>query len=359
MIIEQLSSLIDDAAVCEPWRLTGRELREVAVALQKTRTSLDALMSRIAGSAEGMGLPGDDGATSTTVWLANQTGMHKGEAAKLVSMARVTTEHTEATRTAWATGGLSTDKARVIMKAIDRLPDWVDDEPRRDAEAHLIRLAGEHNIDDLKRLANRVLEVIDPDGADEELGKKLRAEEEKAWNATRLKMSRRGDGTTRGTFTIPTADADTLRAAIEGIIAPRRNTLNAQKYGMDIDDFTNLPRDQKMGHAFIELINHLPTGALPMAGGLAATVAVTIDIDDLRTGQGTATTTSGTDVSAAKAQRMACNAHLVALYLDSDSRVIDHGMTRRLFDRHQRLALAVHDGGCVWAGMGVPPHKSA
>ncbi|WP_456694608.1 hypothetical protein, partial [Aeromicrobium sp. P5_D10] len=68
MIIEQLSSLIDDAAVCEPWRLTGRELREVAVALQKTRTSLDALMSRIAGSAEGMGLPGDDGATSTTVW---------------------------------------------------------------------------------------------------------------------------------------------------------------------------------------------------------------------------------------------------------------------------------------------------
>ncbi|WP_456698851.1 DUF222 domain-containing protein, partial [Aeromicrobium sp. P5_D10] len=134
---------------------------------------MDALMSRIAGSAEGMGLPGDDGATSTTVWLANQTGMHKGEAAKLVSMARVTTEHTEATRTAWATGGLSTDKARVIMKAIDRLPDWVDDEPRADAEAHLIRLAGEHNIDDLKRLANRVLEVIDPDGADEELGKKL------------------------------------------------------------------------------------------------------------------------------------------------------------------------------------------
>jgi hypothetical protein len=68
-----------------------------------------------------------------------------------------------------------------------------------------------------------------------------------------------------------------------------------------------------MGHAFIELINHLPKNALPLAGGLAATVAVTVDINDLRTGQGTATNTSGTTMSATKAQRMACNAHLVAL----------------------------------------------
>lgn len=60
-------------------------------------------------------------------------------------------------------------------------------------------------------------------------------------------------------------------------------------------------------------------------------------------------------MSARKAQRLTCNAHLVALYLDSDSRVIDHGMTRRLFDRHQRLALAIRDGGCVWAGCDRPP----
>ena len=110
-----------------------------------------------------------------------------------------------------------------------------------------------------------------------------------------------------------------------------------------------------MGLAFIELINHLPTESLPKAGGLAATVAVTIDIDDLRTGQGIATNTSGTTISATKAQRLACNAHLVALYLDSESRVLDHGMTQRLFDRHQRLALAVRDQGCVWPGCDRPP----
>jgi hypothetical protein len=70
-------------------------------------------------------------------------------------MAGHSSSTTAATREAWAAGELSTAQAAVIMQAIDALPDWVDDEPRRDAEAHLIRLAGDYNLDDLKRLANR------------------------------------------------------------------------------------------------------------------------------------------------------------------------------------------------------------
>ena len=108
--------------------------------------------------------PKDDGATSTTAWLANLTGITKGEAAKLVGLSRVTTKLTGA---AWTFGQVTTDQAGVIMKAIDGLPDWVGDEERADAEKHLIDLAGDHNLDDLKRLANHVMEVIDPDGADE------------------------------------------------------------------------------------------------------------------------------------------------------------------------------------------------
>ena len=350
MLIEQLSSLTDDLAAFEAWALTGSEVREVAVALQRARTTMDAALARVAGAADGMGLATDDGATSTTAWLAGLTGVSKGESAKLVAMSRVTTELTGA---AWMRGEVTTDQAGVIMKAIDGLPDWVGDQERTDAETHLIKLAGEHHLDDLKRLANHVLEVIDPDGADEVLGEKLLAEEQRAWDATRLTMRRRGDGTTKGAFLMPDADADVLRAAVEGIIAPRRSGLNEARHG--VGDFNTLPRAQRMGLAFTELINHLPTESLPQAGGLAATVAVTIDLDDLRTGQGVATTTSGTTISATKAQRLACNAHLVALYLDSDSRVLDHGMTRRLFDRHQRLALAVRDGGCVWAGCDRPP----
>ncbi|WP_332644734.1 HNH endonuclease signature motif containing protein [Aeromicrobium sp.] len=350
MLIEQLSSLTDDLAAFEAWTLTGSEVRESAVAMQKARTSLDAALARMAGAAEDMGLAKDDGATSTTAWLADLTGISKGESAKLVGLSRVTTDLTGA---AWTRGDVTTDQASVIMKAIDTLPEWVGDAERADAEVHLIALAGEHNLDDLRRLANHVLEVIDPDGADEILGKQLQAEEQRAWDATRFSTRRCGDGTTDGKFKLPDADADVLQAAIEGIIAPRRANFNETRHG--VDDFNALPRDQRMGLAFTELINHLPTEALPKAGGLAATVAVMVNIDDLRTGRGIATNTSGTTISATKAQRLACNAHLVALYLDSPSRVLDHGMAKRLFDRHQRLALAVRDRGCVWPGCDRPP----
>ncbi|KAA1375917.1 hypothetical protein, partial [Aeromicrobium fastidiosum] len=68
MLIEQLSSLTDEVAALEPWTLTGAEVREVIAAVQTTRTALDAVMSRLAGCADDMGLPKDDGATSTTAW---------------------------------------------------------------------------------------------------------------------------------------------------------------------------------------------------------------------------------------------------------------------------------------------------
>nr|MCW2729036.1 hypothetical protein [Aeromicrobium sp.] len=41
MIIEQLSTLTDDLAALEPWTLTGSEVRQVVVAVQRARTSLD------------------------------------------------------------------------------------------------------------------------------------------------------------------------------------------------------------------------------------------------------------------------------------------------------------------------------
>ncbi|MET0448215.1 MAG: hypothetical protein ABW004_07395, partial [Aeromicrobium sp.] len=89
MIIEQLSSLTDELAALEPWTLTGSEVREVVSAVQKARTSLDAVMARLVGSADQMGLPKDDGATSATAWLASRVAMTKGEAAKLVGLSRV------------------------------------------------------------------------------------------------------------------------------------------------------------------------------------------------------------------------------------------------------------------------------
>jgi hypothetical protein len=130
MIIEQLSSVTEELAGLEPWRLTGAEVREVVVAVQRARTCLDAVLSGLAGCADAMGLPKDDGAASTTAWLSNLTSITKGEATKLVALARVTSDSTAVTRAAWAAGDLSTEQASVIMTAIDALPEWCGETER-------------------------------------------------------------------------------------------------------------------------------------------------------------------------------------------------------------------------------------
>ncbi len=110
-----------------------------------------------------------------------------------------------------------------------------------------------------------------------------------------------------------------------------------------------------MGRAFVELLEHLPTDALPKHGVANAAVVVTISEDKLTTAIGEATLTTGTAISAAQARRLACNAGLLPLVLGGDSAILDLGLTQRLFDRYQRIALAIRDQGCIFPSCDRPP----
>ena len=70
--------------------------------------------------------------------------------------------------------------------------------------------------------------------------------------------------------------------------------------------------------------------------------------------RGTGTTLSGDVLSPGVVRRMACDAEIIPMVLGGDSKPLDVGRSRRLFTRAQRLALAVRDKGCSWAGCSVP-----
>jgi hypothetical protein len=72
-------------------------------------------------------------------------------------------------------------------------------------------------------LGRRLFEVIDPERADEHEGRLLEAEEARARALTWLRMRPVGDGTTRGSFRLPDAQADMLRTVLEGYASPRRH----------------------------------------------------------------------------------------------------------------------------------------
>ncbi len=104
----------------------------------------------------------------------------------------------------------------------------------------------------------------------------------------------------------------------------------------------------------MELLEHLPADKLPSHGTGNATVVVTVDHHKLLAGVGEATLTTGTPVSVGQARRLACNAGVLPAVLGADSAILDLGRARRLFDRYQRIALAVRDRGCVFAGCERP-----
>jgi hypothetical protein len=63
---------------------------------------------------------------------------------------------------------------------------------------------------------------------------------------------------------------------------------------------------------------------------------------------------TGGPISTGQARRLACNAAIVPMVLAGDSTILDLGTSRRLFDRHQRLALRARDKGCIWPSCDRP-----
>ena len=275
MVIEEsqagsLAARLAQIAGTEVWKLTDEQLTCEVADVARIRSSVDELLTRLTVAAEGRDLPGLAGATSTTAWLAHLTRLSRTQAAKVVKHGEHLSDLVEETRRAWSAGSVSTEQATIICKAVATLPDWVGDFERSRAEAHLLDLAQSFGTDDLKRLANHVLEVIDPDGAEQHAGEQLDAQEKKAHGKTELIMFGAGNGMTRGRFQLPTVQAGILKTVLEGLASPRRNAPNIYDRDGEHSDAANGPltRQQKLGRAFCELIDspkHFVQGGAPPA----------------------------------------------------------------------------------------------
>lgn len=94
---------------------------------------------------------------------------------------------------------------------------------------------------------------------------------------------------------------------------------------------------------------------LPTIGGAAPTLVVSVRGSDL-VGQIGWAHVDGCDepVSRAVAQHAACAGVIQRVLLGDNGRVTRIGTEERVFNRHQRRAIALRDGGCVIPGCGVP-----
>ncbi len=343
-----LHAELDTVADASVWSMDADETGQTLVSLERAASRLAELKARVAAHAEFVGVGDDVAASSTAAWLAHTTRQTRGAAAATMKLGRSLEAH-PATRDALAAGRILVEQARVILRAIDRLPDTLDPALITKAERHLLDLAGDHDARALTRLGKRLFEVIAPDEADAREAALLEAEEAAAAKACHLTMVDDGHGKTSGTFTLPTVHGAALRKMLAAIAAPKHQ--HATKGAGNSDGFGARPTPEALGHALCELIERYPADDLPDTGGVSATMVVLIDVDTLMGRlEKAGVLDTGEKISPAMARRLACEAGLIPVVLDGPSQPIDVGRKSRNFTEPQRVVMLVRDGGCKAEG---------
>jgi hypothetical protein len=321
------------------WTMSPAETRDLLPRITRLRARLDSLELRTAVHADRTEVGADTGATSSAVWWAHETHQTQRDAASSMKLAKALERH-EPVADALANGAILTDQARVIVEAVDALPDDLQPEVKPQARAYLLAQAAHHDAKALRILGRRVFEVVAPDLAEAHEAKTLEAEEKRAEQKARLTMHDDGHGTTYGRFQIPTHVADKLRKALHALANPQAGGEGSSPHGM--------------GLAFLAYINRYPTDRLPQAGGLDATVVVTMTLDTLMGGLQAAQLDTGTRISPSLARKLACQAGVIPVVLGGRSQVVDIGRRARFHTKAQRIALAVQHGGCYVEGCDRP-----
>ncbi|GAA5112989.1 HNH endonuclease signature motif containing protein [Alloalcanivorax gelatiniphagus] len=304
-------------------------------------------------------------------WLAQHTRTRFDDARADLALATALDREGQVLAAAMREGAVTLAQARVVQRAVAALPATVDAGTRAQAEAHLVEQAGEFGPKELGRIGRRILDVVAPDIAEAAEAARLADLEANAERLTRLSMRRLGDGTTRISSRVPDHAATRFATYLEAYASPRREASATR-----VDDrgdasaatahdlVARLAYPKRMGQAFVQLLEGLDPGRLPIHGGDATTVVVTIPLASLRAdlaagdliggGLVPGDDLTGAGITAGQVRRLACTARILPAVLGGDSLPLDLGRSRRLFSPGQRKALLLRDRTCRAEGCDVP-----
>ena len=210
---------------------------------------------------------------------------------------------------------------------------------------------------ELARICERLVEHVDPDGS--------RPREAIRADRRFLTLGRCADGMTKLEGRLTPAASARVRAVLEPLAAPRRTAESGPHGGERVvpDPRT---REQRLHDALDEgCARLLRSGDVPAAGGVPASVIITIDAEQLLQAAtagagagaraGTVEVATGEVLSVREALVLATEAEIFPVVLGAGGRPLHFGRTRRLATASQTYALIARDGGCSFPGCTVPP----
>lgn len=297
------------------------------------------------------------GGSSPGVWLAGLLAVNHAEGMRLASRARVldaTTGDPVATPivTDARRGRIGIEHAAAAAKAVTALPEDLSPDQREACVSEMRMHARALDPAGVAAVGAHLLEVVDPDRAEAELGRRLADQDRRATQARGLVVGRVRDGVVRGRFALPAADVATVRAALEPLAAPHP-AVAADDSGIPVRDPRTHP--QRMADALVGLCDRaLDSASLPTAGGERPQLAITIDWDSLRARISGGQLLDGTDLAPDVARRVACDAGILPVVLGGSGQPLDVGRETRSVPAGLRRALIVRDRGCAFPGCDRP-----
>jgi Domain of unknown function (DUF222) len=352
-LVARLAAVVDELLGVELSACSREELLLLTVGVERQRRRLSAADHRLVGQLDSRGVAKELCVSSTAALLSQLLRVGRREAAARVAAAAelgprhaVTGERLAPVRSrvaaAQADGEISEQHARVIREAITVLPARVQGEQGEAVEQALVEHAAALDPDQLARVARRLGDVLDPDGALTEDADRDRRRE------VTLTLHRDGSGRLRGCLT------PACTAVWQPLLDCLSQPVPAGADGIPDGRSGGQRRHDALLDAGRRLLH---SGDLPDAGGTPVTVAVTIDLTQLESRTGLVSTGHGGAISVAQALRLACEAEVVPVVLGDGGGVLSYGRTRRIGSRAQRRALAARDGGCTVPGCDRPPER--
>ena len=240
---------------------------------------------------------------------------------------------------AQAAGEISVQHAAAIVDTITKLPDDVAAEFDRTIETILVDFARDHDPVQLRRHAEELRYLFDQDGKYHDIRHCERLRD--------LRLRDNADGSAHLDGELTAECAERLRVVFDALGKPR-----------PAEDGTLDPRTpgQRRHNALLDWLRLVErTGALPKAGGVAATVLLTMDVDAYGTGTGTARTGHGYTVPADVAKTWAePEARIILTLLSATKGIEAYSTVQRIFTEQQRLAMAARDRGCSFPHCDAP-----
>ena len=354
-VAEQVRAGLDQLLNAEYWKLPGDDLLAAARTVEHLARLTYAVQVMIAGEIDLARLAQVHGQPSTAALLRHALTIGPGNARNRVRVARAVLpqdaisggeipSRLPALGTALRLGTVAAEQTSIVVKTMDRIPTGTNIDVREQAEHTLIGHAQDMDPTHLSRVAEKLLDTLDPDGAFQPPNPADRTELTLGPRDTRTGLTRitgRLDDLTVAAFSAATDPHAAPRPEVDGIKDQRSAAT-------------------RLAQAFSTVLNgFLAIGDGPIQGGERPHITVTMHYDALTKHLGSAVLdATGTTIGPAHARRLLCDADVIPAVLGATGEPLDIGRATRTWPTGLRRAITLRDRGCVFPGCDRPARWS-